>query len=286
MEPYFKSNRHIENAKNASILGNIKLQELKNERIDEYNLNPKKCLNCNNPIPYDKKNENKFCNKSCSAIFNNKFKDKVVDNTKLKISKSLILYFEKNPNKVRRKINLSVNEIGDITRYCELCGKNFEVKRLKNGRLSAQKYCSEECSKIGMKLNVSKSQKERVKNGIHMGWQSRKILSYPEKFFIKVLDNNNLDYKHNFIINKRDLGLNDVSNYFLDFYFENKKIDLEIDGKQHNYEERKESDEYRDSILTNFGIQVYRIKWKNIQTNEGNEYIKNEIDKFLSFISK
>ena len=38
---------------------------------------------------------------------------------------------------------------------------------------------------------------EKVKNGTHKGWQSRNITSYPEKFFISVLKNNNLfDYNN------------------------------------------------------------------------------------------
>lgn len=98
-----------------------------------------------------------------------------------------------------------------------------------------------------------------------------------------VLDNNNLFYKHNFVINKKDLGLNDVSNYFLDFYFSDKKIDLEIDGKQHNYPDRKQKDKIRDELLQKVGIKVYRIKWKNPTTDENKEYIKNEINKFLKY---
>lgn len=37
---------------------------------EEYNKNPKLCLYCNSAIPYKKRN-NKFCNHSCSASFNN-----------------------------------------------------------------------------------------------------------------------------------------------------------------------------------------------------------------------
>ena len=64
---------------------------------------------------------------------------------------------------------------------------------------------------------------------------------------------------------------------------ENKKIALEIDGKQHEYSERRESDILKDIVLTNNGWNVYRIKWKNINNVEGKEYIKKEIEKFLEF---
>lgn len=127
--------------------------------------------------------------------------------------------------------------------------------------------------------------KIRIKEGKHKGWQSRNILSYPERFFIRVLKRNKINNfcEPNYTIKKRDLGLDDDSNYFLDFYFEEKKIDLEIDGKQYELDERKESDKNRDKILTKNEIRVYRIKWKNINTKNGKNYIKNEIIKFLNF---
>lgn len=50
--------------------------------------------------------------------------------------------------------------------------------------------------------------------------------------------------------------------YFLDFVIEKggKKIDLEIDGKQHKYEDRKQHDEERDTYLQKLGYTVYRIE--------------------------
>jgi hypothetical protein len=71
---YYISGRSIENAKLGTIKSSLKTKELKLERIKKYNENPKLCLNCNNPIDYDKKC-NKFCSKSCSAIYNNKIRE-------------------------------------------------------------------------------------------------------------------------------------------------------------------------------------------------------------------
>lgn len=87
------------------------------------------------------------------------------------------------------------------------------------------------------------------------------------------------------MIKKRDLGVDDDSCYFLDFYFADKKIDLEIDGKQHQYEERQDSDLTRDLILKKNDIKVYRIKWISINKKEGKDFIRNEINKFLKFWS-
>ena len=73
-------------------------------------------------------------------------------------------------------------------------------------------------------------------------------------------------------------------NYFLDFYFPEFNLDLEIDGKQHEYPERKESDKLRDTALTSNGYKVYRVKWKSLNTKEGKIFIKEEIEKFLKFM--
>lgn len=52
-----------------------KLEKQKQERIETYNINPKKCKECNQAIEYKRKNKN-FCGRSCSAKFNNKNKIK------------------------------------------------------------------------------------------------------------------------------------------------------------------------------------------------------------------
>lgn len=45
------------------------------KRINDYNNNPKKCFNCSGNISYEKRINN-FCSHSCSAIFNNRKKEK------------------------------------------------------------------------------------------------------------------------------------------------------------------------------------------------------------------
>lgn len=59
----------------AGKLGGLKYKKTANKlklaRIEEYNKNPKLCLQCHTPIKYNKKSVNKFCSKSCSATFNN-----------------------------------------------------------------------------------------------------------------------------------------------------------------------------------------------------------------------
>ena len=47
------------------------LKRKRQEKIEAYNLNPKKCLWCNNPIDYDKRLNYNFCNSSCACSYNN-----------------------------------------------------------------------------------------------------------------------------------------------------------------------------------------------------------------------
>lgn len=47
-----------------------RIKQKKQERIAKYNLQPKRCKNCNNAIPYEKR-ENQYCGHSCAAYVNN-----------------------------------------------------------------------------------------------------------------------------------------------------------------------------------------------------------------------
>lgn len=47
-------------------------KKLRLQRIEKYNLNPKRCKTCNKPIPYEEDKRKIFCSHKCSAIFNNK----------------------------------------------------------------------------------------------------------------------------------------------------------------------------------------------------------------------
>ena len=92
---YYKSNEHMINLEKAGILGREKLQELKKERIEDYNINPTLCTNCRKHLNYEKRN-NKFCCKSCAAIFNNKNRsnDFITDEFKLKQKNNFIIIYK------------------------------------------------------------------------------------------------------------------------------------------------------------------------------------------------
>ncbi len=59
--------RILDAGKKGALISKEKSKKLR----EEYYKNPKKCLNCSQVIIYEKKSENKFCSRSCSATFSN-----------------------------------------------------------------------------------------------------------------------------------------------------------------------------------------------------------------------
>ena len=96
----------------------------------------------------------------------------------------------------------------------------------------------------------------------HVGWSSRGKgrESFAERFWRQRIDQYlSVNYIQEKVVRKKEVGSAGKGNYFLDFFFTEQKIDLEIDGRQH--EDRKESDAIRDKLLTDHGIKVIRYKW-------------------------
>ena len=58
-----------------------------------------------------------------------------------------------------------------------------------------------------------------------------------------------------------------IENYIVDFYIAQKKIVIEVDGRQHQLPDRKEADEQRDAVLATWGITVLRYSNDNIRNN-------------------
>lgn len=244
------------------------------------------CKYCGTPLT---KYGKKFCNSSCAAKFHNQQRKEsgfsTKGRTKMVVCCVCGAEFEtsihNNPN------NYICNNCTDSTlrgKYhkklyqctCISCGKEFHSYK------KDASHCSNKCQGKDPELCEKNRQKqlERVKNGTHKGWQTRNIRSYPEKFWMNVLKNNNIDYVQELYIKEYK--------YFLDFVIEigDIKIDLEIDGKQHNYPLHKEHDMLRDSRLKDMGYVVYRIPWNEINTDEGKELMKSKIDAFMDFINK
>ncbi len=125
------------------------------------------------------------------------------------------------------------------------------------------------------KLNVSVSMKKAhlEKRAWNIGmsrWNNKK--SYPEKFFIKVIENEFIDKNYK---NEYSIGI-----YSLDFAWIHKKKCIEIDGKQHErFEEYKVRDRKKDIFLKENGWSILRISWKEMYDNP-----KQKIKEAYNFI--
>ncbi len=97
-------------------------------------------------------------------------------------------------------------------------------------------------------------------NSENTAWRL-KNMSYPEKCFQKILEDNGLDKKY---LIYREYS---VYPFYIDFAFVNEKVAVEIDGSQHLEEERKKKDEEKDKLLLSKGWRILRIT--------ANEAIKN-----------
>lgn len=217
-------------------------------------------------------------------------------NWKDKISTSLVNYYLNHPNSNKRSSKKQIigsdaqtGRLKKLTnQFCAFCKKQLTWKQRFN------QFCCQSCSTKSNWQNPNYRQRilekinKHINLGKHKGWQTRNKLSYPEKFFKKVLELNGYKnkFKINFPISKRSLGFDDNSNYFLDFYFPEICFDLEIDGKQHCRPERKLSDKIRDKYLMTNGIQPYRIKWVSINSKAGKDYIRKEIIILLNILKE
>lgn len=115
------------------------------DNIDNYNKNPKLCLNCNQPIHYDKK-INIFCSSVCSGSYNTRGRtlDKSV---KEKISKSMSEGFKSGFLKPTNPRGSKCKRFSRISfRNCKICNKLFTVETWSPH--SGKSTCSDVCQKL------------------------------------------------------------------------------------------------------------------------------------------
>ena len=268
------------------------------EQISSWRARKIFCKNCGKEITGKDRFKKDFCSQSCAVSYTNRLRPPKSIEEREKISRSLQEYYKHggkhskggnmkllsdcikegiilNPYDTKIK-DKYVSELKLKEKTCVICGKSFKPFLNKNGNLYKGDTCSEECSHK-LKSNISVELQERlIKEGKHNGWTSRKVTSYPEKFWEGVLSGHNIKYIREYHFDKK---------YFLDFYIETQNgiIDLEIDGKQHQYPDRKKSDSIRDEYIKSKGLVVYRIPWNSINNENGKALMKTKIDKFLSF---
>lgn len=131
-------------------------------------------------------------------------------------------------------------------------------QRYKNGELKASQTGKSVSKETKKKISESmkKAQKEgRAYNIGQSRWNNEH--SIPEKWLITVLKNNfnqieNIDYKTEMSFYR----------YALDFAWPEKRLCIEIDGKQHLYDEKQIArDKEKDRLLKEDGWKELRLKW-------------------------
>ena len=275
---YQGSDRHKENYRKAAALGALSQKSAREKRIAEYYLNPKKCLQCDQPISYEKKNENNFCQKSCSASFNNKARGAHSQETKDKISQTT----KKSLATLIHKGRLPKAQI--IEKICPNCKKEFTVKAVKK----KQSFCTRSClldfrmtdvNEVERIRNAGRAAIKRQMNaGRWKGWsgQGADKESYPEQFVRELLDQSGIEgYEKQ----------KQVSRFAIDFAFPDKMLALEVDGKQHDYPKQKAHDTERDVFLNNRGWTVFRLKWKSVKTSKGKEEVMQQFREFIDLLN-
>ena len=69
-----------------------------------------------------------------------------------------------------------------------------------------------------------------------------------------------------------------IENYIVDFYIAEKKIVIEVDGRQHTSPEHEESDRQRDAALSSWNLTVLRYSNDDIRNNF-NEVARDILEK-------
>ena len=260
-EEHYQKNKELilTRCANASKTLRNNLLKKKQEELEKWISEQHACEHCGK-IMTEKYGSGRFCCKSCANSRHHS------ENTRKKMSIAL---------KGKPSWNRGTKPKKEVR--CKLCGKLLK-KQPKTGLCQDCLRYTEEGKKL-KSIKAQESQKIIIAEGRHKGWQPRNIKSKSEEYFAQILDTNKIEYKREFPVKHIN------QNYLLDFFIckNNKLVDVEIDGKQHNYKDRIKLDKIRDEFLQQKGYIIYRIKWPYRNSVNSQQLIKNNIDNFISF---
>lgn len=231
-----------------------KSEKKNKEKEEEYNTNPKLCVNCNKIISFGQK-RNKFCNNSCSVAYNNTHRVHSSE-SKIKISKSLRKYRNK-PRGYLHKNELTSCNI--FYHNCIICSKLFIHKKHKDMKMPL-------CSNKECKYEVHRQSGIHManKNGNRKTWRQKPFLS---KYYGQITLDSSWE-----VILAQSLEDNDIKwnkpkyiiwfdakekshRYFPDFYLPDYDIYLE---PKNLYLMKK--DKYKmDYVMSHYKINLYLL---------------------------
>lgn len=211
-----KWTNHFCNTECLSEFGIISKKNKTQEKINDYYKNPKKCLNCDNVIPYKDKLWKKYCSSKCSAIFTQKNGGHYRWSDECK--KQLGIRSKNNPKFCGWNKGVKTAKRKSIS--CIICKKIFEekVSILKN-RIGV---CSKECRKKIQSINLT----NEYKSGRSVTGGTTKWLKYKN---IKV--QGSYEYRTCLILDKW-IELNKIKWW----EYTNDRFEyIGVDNKTHNY---------------------------------------------------
>ncbi len=199
--------------------------------------------------------------------------------------------YEKYKQDLKDRDTVSLMKQGRIKKFGQESWNKGETKEtsksIKQGgeKLSAR-YKSGELISVCKNKPLTKEHKEKVSKGMrkahkenrHPGYsfvnKNPERMSYPEQFVKNLFENANLFQQFNIEIHKP------VGRYFLDFAFNDLKVDFEVDSQYHIKDQKAiEHDNIRNNFLIENGWSVYRIFWKEFVKNP-----KRELQKFINYL--
>ena len=209
-----------------------------------------KCKYCN----HDFKNDGalKCHERSCQKYYN--IKDKIISDYNLLGSIS----------KLREKYSLGSDTITKIL------GDNLRSPS-KAAKESHRKYPNSFKHSDQTKQKIREKRIAYIKNNPEKTAWRLSNMSYPEKIFFSELSKN-----ENYIIEREK----SFFPYFADFTILNAKVVIEIDGSQHELEERKKSDIKKDTLIISLGYRV--IRFKAIEVIKNLNGLIKKLDDFIN----
>lgn len=235
------------------------------EKIEEYNKNPKLCLQCNKPLAYQQfKYGQKFCCGKCSNLS----RPSRSEESKKRTSESLKQY---NKTVCRIKKAKDIKKIKTIKKVkekhphtniyfikCIVCGKLFVSK------YKEKKTCSKECHY----KTTSLANKTRYHDTLNLkSWSKKGIYkniscdsSWELAFLIYCLDHN-INIKRN--KNKFKYQIDNKSHFYYPDFIINNDTYIEIKGR------KDKTVEYKNNCMKDLNL-----KFQMIDSDKINKYIK------------
>ena len=128
--------------------------------------------------------------------------------------------------------------------------KDKEAFSRKMKEVNACGWSDETRAKLGASMKVAHAEGRAWNIGMNR-W--KKIPSFAEQKFFECIQN---EFDNKAV--KREVYL---KGFVLDFFWEDTRAVIEIDGKQHELQEQKDRDCRKDQMLKEQGLKVLRIKW-------------------------